>query len=63
MELLLRIIVRNISMEYFSGIFQEKTWKKFVESGQLCTLAPEQLLSVLCLKFPLGESSSKKKNQ
>ena len=24
MELLLRIIVRNISTEYFSGIFQEK---------------------------------------
>ena len=35
MELLLRIIVRNISTEYFSGIFQEKTLKKFVESGQL----------------------------
>ena len=28
MELLLRIIVRNISTEYFSGIFQEKTFKK-----------------------------------
>ena len=28
MELLLRIIVRNISTEYFSGIFQEKTLKK-----------------------------------
>ena len=27
MELLLRIIVRNISTEYFSGIFQEKTLK------------------------------------
>ena len=28
MELLLRIIVRNISTEYFLGIFQEKTLKK-----------------------------------
>ena len=28
MELLLRIIVRNISTEYFSGIFQEKTFIK-----------------------------------
>ena len=28
MELLLRIIFRNISTEYFSGIFQEKTFKK-----------------------------------
>ena len=28
MELLLRIIVWNISTEYFSGIFQEKTFKK-----------------------------------
>ena len=28
MELLLRIIVRNISTEFFSGIFQEKTFKK-----------------------------------
>ena len=28
MELLLRIIVQNISTEYFSGIFQEKTLKK-----------------------------------
>ena len=28
MELLLRIIVANISTEYFSGIFQEKTFKK-----------------------------------
>ena len=28
MELLLRIIVPNISTEYFSGIFQEKTLKK-----------------------------------
>ena len=43
MELLLRIIVRNISTEYFSGIFQEKTLKKFVESGQLCTLAPPKV--------------------
>ena len=30
MELLLRIIVPNISTEYFSGIFQEKTLKKNV---------------------------------
>ena len=30
MELLLRIIVLNISTEYFSGIFQEKTFKKNV---------------------------------
>ena len=30
MELLLRIIVPNISTEYFSGIFQEKTFKKNV---------------------------------
>ena len=45
MELLLRIIVLNISTEYFSGIFQEKTFlKKCVESGQLCTLAPARLL-------------------
>ena len=28
MELLLRIIVRNISTEYCSGIFEEKTLKK-----------------------------------
>ena len=28
MELLLRIIVPNICTEYFSGIFQEKTFKK-----------------------------------
>ena len=28
MELLLRMIVRDISTEYFSGIFQEKTFKK-----------------------------------
>ena len=28
MELLLRIIVPNIYIEYFSGIFQEKTFKK-----------------------------------
>ena len=27
MELLLRIIVPNICTEYFSGIFQEKTFK------------------------------------
>ena len=40
MELLLRIIVPNISTEYFSGIFQEIHFKKCVQSGQLCTLAP-----------------------
>ena len=28
MELLLRIIVWNISTEYFSGIIQEKTFKR-----------------------------------
>ena len=28
MELLLRIIVWNTCTEYFSGIFQEKTFKK-----------------------------------
>ena len=28
MELLLRIIVPNICMEYFSGIFQGKTFKE-----------------------------------
>ena len=46
MELLLRIIIRNISTEYFSGIFQEKTLKKIVESGQLCTLAPCHLVTI-----------------
>ena len=48
MELLLRIIVPNISTEYFSGIFQEKTFKKCVESGQLCTLAPEIMIIQSC---------------